>query len=318
MALFSNSDRFSTPYSREYTNNRIVSCPYLTIVATIETNRHPRSGPRHTMNLISLIWSLKHPSYTGQSREPGFVVANILVVSLAAVGIERLVPLSGSVLIGIGIVLLVVRGYAVPGTPAFVRAVTAWFDTVQSADPAPQNEQELLRAGILTRSGGEFQPTESFLTAWRARVHSAGPREDDARALANALDIDPDGVVLEWRDGVLFAETAGSPLGAWLSRAALVADTASIYELRQRYPRWDLVSPKLRGTMLSTLRLYLDVCPGCEGTAILDRAASRVPGRSGRTVAVTCADCDARLFESGFSASVAVVGDDNSPSVVGR
>lgn len=270
------------------------------------------------MNLISLISSLRHPSYTGRAREPGFVVANVLVVSLAAVGIERLVPLSGSVLIAIGVALLVVRGYAVPGTPAFVRAVATWFDTVQTTDAAPQNERELLRAGVLRRSGGEFQPTESFLAAWRARVHSAGPREDDARSLADALDVDPEHVVLEWRDGILFAEAAGAPLGAWLSRAALVADTASIYELRHRYLRWDAVSPKARGAMLSTLRLYLDVCPGCEGTTVLDRATSRVPGRGGRTVAVTCADCDARLFESGFTASVAVVGDDTSPSVVGR
>lgn len=270
------------------------------------------------MNLVSLVSSLGHPSYTGRAREPGFVVANVLVVSIVAVGIERLVPLSGSVLIAIGTVLLIVRGYVIPGTPAFVSAVTKWFETVQSAETAPQNERELLRAGILTCSGGEFQPTESFLAAWRARVHSAGPREDDVRALADALDVDTDDVLLEWRDGVLFAEAAGAPLGAWLSRAALVADTASIYELRHRYPRWGLVSPKRRGAMLSTLRLYLDVCPGCEGTAVLDRAASRVPGRGGRTIAVTCADCDARLFESGFSASVAVVGDDNSPSVVGR
>lgn len=270
------------------------------------------------MNLISLVSSLKHPSYTGRAREPGFVVANVLVVSLAAVGVERLVPLSGAVLIGIGIALLIVRGYAVPGTPAFVRAVTAWFDTAQSTDSAPQNERELLRVGILTRSDGELQPTESFLTAWRARVHSAGPREDDVRALADALDIDPTDVVLEWREGVLSAEVAGAPLGAWLSRAALIADTASIHELRRRYPRWNAVSPTFRGAMLSTLRLYLDVCPGCEGTTVLDRATSRVPGRTGRTVAVTCVDCDARLFESGFTSSVAVVGDDNSPSVVRR
>jgi hypothetical protein len=51
---------------------------------------------------------------------------------------------------------------------------------------------------------------------------------------------------------------------------------------------------------------------------VLDRASSRVPGTTGRTVAVTCAGCDARLFESGFRTSVTVVGDDTSPSVVGR
>ncbi|AUV82145.1 hypothetical protein C2R22_11210 [Salinigranum rubrum] len=270
------------------------------------------------MNLVALVSSLRHPSYTGRAREPGFVVANVLVVSLLAVGVERLVPLAGTLLIGVSVVLLVLRGYAVPGTPALVRAVTEWSASAGTPDPVPQDEQELLRAGVLARANGGFQPTASFLAAWRARVRSAGPREDDARALSEALGVDPERVTLRWRAGVLFAEVSGTPLGAWLSRAALVADTASIHELRRRYPQWDLSSPQRRGAMLSTLRLYLDVCPACDGTTVLDRAASRVPGALGRTVAVTCADCDARLFESAFSASVAVVGDDTSPSVVGR
>ncbi|WP_136601936.1 hypothetical protein [Salinigranum halophilum] len=270
------------------------------------------------MNLIAFVSSLGHPSYTGRAREPGFVVANVLVVSLVAVGVERLVPPSGAVLIGVGVAFLVLRGYAVPGTPAFVRAVSDWLDAANSHSPAPPDERELLRAGVLRRASGDFQPAPSFLAAWRARVRSAGPREDDARALAAALSVAPERVTLAWRDGVLFAEAAGAPLGAWLSRAALVADTASIHELRRRYPRWDAVSPQRRGAMLSTLRLYLDVCPSCDGTTVLDRASSRVPGVNERTVAVTCADCDARLFESGFTASVAVVDDDTSPSVVGR
>jgi hypothetical protein len=270
------------------------------------------------MNLAALVSSLRHPSYTGRAREPGFVVANVLVVSLLAVGVERLVPLAGTVLIAVSVGLLVLRGYAVPGTPAFVRAVTTWADAAPAPEPVPRDERELLRAGVLAHADGEIRPTASFLTAWRARVRSAGSREEDTCALATALDVDPDCVSLRWRADVLFAEVAGTPLGAWLSRAALVADTASIHELRRRYPQWDRCSPPLRGAMLDTLRLHLDVCPTCDGETVLDRASSRVPGTTGRTVAVTCAGCDARLFESGFRTSVTVVGDDTSPSVVGR
>lgn len=270
------------------------------------------------MKLTALVTSLQHPSYTGRARDPGFVVANVLAVSLVAVAIERVVPLSGTVLIVLGVVLLIVRGYVLPGTPWFIRAVRSWSRETHPVDTAPWDEQELLRAGILTQADGDFQPTESFLTHWRAHVSAAGPRADDARALAVALGVDPARVRLEWRDGVLCAEAGGTPLGAWLSRAALVADTASIHVLRRQYPRWDRFSPLRRGAMLSTLRLYLDVCPGCDGVTVLDRAPSRRPSVGGRTVAVTCVDCDARLFESGFNTSVALVGDDTSPSMVGR
>lgn len=270
------------------------------------------------MKLTALVSSLRHPSYTGRAREPGFVVANVLAVSLIAVGVERVVPLAGTVLIVLGVALLTVRGYVFPGTPSFVRAVRSWSRETHSPDTVPWDEQELLRAGILTRIDGDFQPTESFLTRWRGYVGAAGPRADDGPALASALGIDPTRVRLEWRDDVLHAEAGGTPLGAWLSRAALVADTASIHVLRHQYPRWDYFSPRRRGAMLSTLRLYLDVCPGCDGATVLDRAPSRRLGVSGRTVAVTCADCDARLFESGFDTSVALVGDDPSPSMVGR
>jgi hypothetical protein len=270
------------------------------------------------MNLIALVSSLKHPSYTGRARDPGFVVANVLAVSLVAVAVERVVPLSGTVLIVVGMVLLAVRGYVLPGTPWFVRVVGSRCREPRPVDTTAWDEQELLRAGVLTRTDGDFQPTESFLTHWRAHVSAAGPRADDHRALAVALGVDPARVRLEWRDGVLCAEAGGTQLGAWLSRAALVADTASIHVLRRQHPSWDRFSPWRRGAILSTLRLYLDVCPGCDGITVLDRAPSRRPNVGGRTVAVTCAACDARLFESGFDTSVALVGDDTSPSMVGR
>lgn len=273
------------------------------------------------MHLRAFVGSLAHPAYTGQARDPGFVVANVLVVSLLAVAAESLAPLAGSVLIVVGLALLVARGYAVPGTPWLLRTVERRVDALATSGPErlPRDERELLRAGVFAVRGDEFRPTESFAAAWRSRVVTAGRREDDSRSLAVALGLPPDAVRLVPVGEVLVAESRGRRFGAWLSRAALVADTASIAELRRRCPQWDLLPPRLRGAMLATLRLYLDVCPVCDGGLSLDRAASRVPGAADTVVAVTCTGCDARLFESGFAASVAAVDDDDtSPSVVGH
>ncbi|WP_318569288.1 hypothetical protein [Salinigranum marinum] len=272
------------------------------------------------MHLRAFVGSLAHPAYTGQARDPGFVVANVLVVSLLAVAAESLVPLAGSVLIAVGFALLVGRGYAIPGTPWALRAVERRADALATPGPEriPRDERELLRAGVFAVRGDEFRPTESFAAAWRTHVVTAGRRENDARSLAVVLGLPSDAVRVAPVGELLVAEARERRLGAWLSRAALVADTASIAELRRFCPQWDLLSPRLRGAMLATLRLYLDVCPVCDGELSLDRATSRVPGAVDTVVAVTCTGCDARLFESGFVASVAVADDDTSPSVVGH
>jgi hypothetical protein len=272
------------------------------------------------MNLVAFVASLRHPSFTGRNRDPGFVVATVAVLSLLGVGADRLVPAAGAVVVLVGLALLLLRGYAVPGTPWVVRALSRRERRpLPAPDPVAAGESELLRAGVLDHDPAtdELRLSASFLDAWTRRVRAAGPRETDARALAAALGVDPGPVGLTWRNGVLVADVAGRPAAAWLSRAALLADTASIAELRRRCPRWDEFTPERRGGLCATLRLYLDVCPACDGRTVLDRAPSRAPGATGLAVAVTCADCDARLFEGGFPTDARSVGG-RSSSVVGR
>lgn len=271
------------------------------------------------MKLVAFVRSLAHPSYTGTARDPAWVVGNIVVTSLLAVAAEALVPASGSVLIALGVGLLVVRGYAVPGTPRVLTVLSGRVARWGSTESLPRDEHQLLRAGVIEVRNGDLRPTAGFVTDWRRRVVAAGPREADGASLAAAVGLDPTSVSLRWQGELLVAtaKPSGRPLGVWLSRAALVADIASMAELRRRYPQWDALSPRFRGAVLATLRLYLDVCPVCDGALTLDRAPSRVSATDA-VVALTCTACDGRLFESGFASGVGAVGDDTSSSLVGQ
>lgn len=273
------------------------------------------------MNLRAFVSSIGHPAYTGPARNPGFVVANVVVASLLAVAVDWVVPLSGSVVVGVALVLLAVRGYAVPGTPKAVRLIERRFDvsgTNGTSASTAADVRSLRRAGVLERRGDRLSMTDAFAAAWREQAASIGPRWQDERHLATALNVAPGQVELRWQEHgrLLVADVAGVPMGAWLSRAALVADIATISALR-RYPEWHASSPQHRGAMLPTLRRALDRCPACDGRLSHGCAASRLHGDGCDTRAVTCLDCDARLFEGAFDAGGLRFAGDRSTSLVG-
>lgn len=271
------------------------------------------------MNLRAFVSSLGHPAYTGPARNPGFVVVNIVVASLLAVVADWAVPLSGSVVVGVALVSLAVRGYAVPGTPTILRLAGRRLDVPgMRRSPNDEDVRRLLRAGVLERRGDGLAMSDAFATAWREQVTALGPRWLDERQLATVRGVPAAQVDLRWQEQgrLLVARVDGKPMGAWPSRAALVADIATIAVLK-RYPEWPVSPPRLRDSMLPTLRRVLDRCPACDGRLRHERAASRVAADGCETLVSTCLDCDARLFESDFDAGSLLVAGDTSTSVVG-
>lgn len=269
------------------------------------------------MHIRHFVASLAHPDFTGLHRNPGFVVVNVLLASLLAVGAERVVPHGGVALIAVALVSLVVRGYVLPGTPL----VVDWARRVVAPSSSKTGLRmlgtgDLFRAEVFVRDDEDLSVAETFLSVWRGIARSYGPREEDHTAVATAFRCPPETVTLRWEEGTLVAESGVRPLGRWLSRAAMVADLASVTALRLLVPHWDEIPPQVRQSHLSFLRLHLDHCPVCDGVTALDRAPSRAPGVAGHTLAVTCTGCDARLFEGGFDAP-AVGGEDTSPPVPG-
>ncbi|MCP5827056.1 hypothetical protein NL337_26900, partial [Klebsiella pneumoniae] len=66
-------------------------------------------------------------------------------------------------------------------------------------------------------------------------------------------------------------------LGHWESQAALLADAAAGRVVPDHYADWEHLTPRARGELLAGLRLFLDVCPACDG-----------PVRFGQEVVESC------------------------------
>lgn len=268
------------------------------------------------MQIRTSVQSSTRPT-SARIRGPGLVVVHVLVVSLLAMAAEVVVPASGAFLVVGGLALLWVRVSVVPVAALVVAAAGRMLDRCSTSNTeshpsqrSPRAERELLRAGVFTVADGEYRLSDAFVAAWYRRVLVPRARERDATALAEALGLPVGSVTVEPTGAVLVARTSKGVLGVWLSRAALVADTASMVELRRRDPRWDARSSRLRGAMLATLRLHLHTCPVCDGElSVDDGVRSRAPDRTGPVVAVTCVGCDGRLFESGSGHGISGRGD---------
>lgn len=177
---------------------------------------------------------------------------------------------------------------------------------------APHGEVDLVSdlyaAGVFTNDDSDsLALSDRFSSDWRRRMVEMGGREDDERALAELLGVDPARVELDWDEQGLFARLDGGNIGRWTSRAAFVADLTAVMTFRRHYPEWWRLSTADRNRVLGALRLSLRRCPTCDGTVEVD--TERVTGTETkkRHVTVTCLACDAELFDA--------VVDETTPTV---
>ena len=243
---------------------------------------------------------LRDPAYTGRNRCVACTAVNA-VLAVLATGLIGLVspPLAAATLVVAGIVVTL-RGYLVPGTPSLTRRylpdrVHALFEAgdVPTEDPAAT----LVALGVVD------DPADPLLTLWFQRRHAAAlsERRTDAalaRYVGDALSADPDAVAFEAApdgDGVV-ATVDGDWVGAWPSRAALVADAATNAVLAAR-PAWGDFDHVVRADLAGRVRGFVDECPACDGAIVDSEGTVDSCCRSVQVLARSCSACDARLVE---------------------
>lgn len=208
-----------------------------------------------------------------------------------------------------GLTAIWLRGYVVPYTPTLTRRylperVLAWFGKASAPErpPADPTDQAglLAAAGLLgpTPDGDDVRLDPGFAAEWLSRTRAGLASDTDERtALAAALEIDPEALVVTTYDDGVVAHFEGAWLGTWESPAALFADTAAFDLLPARLPAWDRLTRAGRTETAASLRLFAEVCPACGGAVRL--GTERVPSccSSRRVVAVSCVDCATRMLE---------------------
>lgn len=269
-------------------------------------------------SLPSFPGRLRRPEYTGPNRCLPCTAVNLaLAVALGLVLAAVSVPL-GVVAFGVALVLVYLRGYLVPGTPAMTKRylpdrVLALFEGSPPASPVDPATVEGVPAvdpeGLL-RSLDAVEPCEteddlcltgSFEAAWHDRLDDGRP---DEPAVARMIGASDGAVTVRVADDAV-SVTASEPgteddhdrRWRWPSVGALAADVAASDELRARFDDWGTLPMEQRLGILSALRMFLDRCPRCGGPIETGSEAVESCCRSWEVLAVTCVTCGERYLE---------------------
>jgi len=264
---------------------------------------------------------LRQPAYTGENRCLPCTAVNTAIATIASLAAGWAVATvwtapagagTGVVVLALGVALIYLRGYLVPGTPALTRRyfppwLLSWF----GKDPAPGGresetdgtldpEAELTAVGALAEcpEGSDLCLTPSFRRAWHDELDGISSENPDRGALLELLDIVDGAVEYEEFGDAFRALVEGRVVGTWESRAAYLADLAAARLLSERHPDWDRLGVGERSQLLGGLRLFIDTCPDCGGTPEFGAETVESCCSTHDVAAVSCPECGARLFES--------------------
>ena len=254
-----------------------------------------------------LIDSLSDPDYTGDRRCWPCTVVNAVLVGLAALLIgRRWRRLAGVVVLGIGGLLIALRGYVVPYTPRFApqlvdrlpvdlrvdHAPAEPSDSLVVADNPDQLVGALIEAGVLT--GDEMLHLEDgFAERWAREMDALRDESDRevAAAAAAAVPFDAESTVSGER--LLVAGRRD----AWLTRPVAIAEAAGIEALVEAG-----LDRETAASAVGPLRMFLPICPDCGGSVTESTVRNCCGGTKGiydrpdREV-LACVDCESILYE---------------------
>lgn len=146
-------------------------------------------------------------------------------------------------------------------------------------------------------TGEDLVLVDSFRETWEERIDELADDEEARRAaFADIVDRPTDDVVIEQRDDDrYYALVEGRSAHNWITEAALQSDLAAHSALED--PRWDVLEPTERLSVLRGFRVFLTTCPECGGpVSATDDVVESCCG-SWEVIAVECGDCGARVLE---------------------
>ena len=162
-----------------------------------------------------------------------------------------------------------------------------------------QLAQLLVESSILTDDEqiDDLRLTEEFRQVWRRRIDQLRDTDRAIMRMALVLELDPDDLSVEERDGEFRAFLRDTEIGEWPSESAFLADLALRPTLEEWLPLWDDLGDASRGELLARLRVFLEQCPVCDG----ELAPNEIPGATGGTaIELACTDCGQVAFSGAY------------------
>lgn len=287
------------------------------------------------MSRAGFIERLRQPEYTGANRCAPCTVLNVAIgVGVAALVAALVHPAVGAAALAVALVAIYLRGYLVPRTPELTKrylprsvlrafgkeppapgatGVSSGHDRAAATDASSDDdrisevdpERALATAGVLRECPDEDDVclTEGFREAWWEHIRAARDDEDTMREyVADVVEFDPDRLVFVKDDvadilAVRVDDENGEELGFWMSTGAFLADVAAAQTVSQRHPDWDDFDVDARNSVLTSLRIFIDSCPECEGAVAVGEEEVESCCWSGEATVARCTECDAQYFE---------------------
>jgi len=266
----------------------------------------------------------QNPEYTGENRCLPCTVVNIclgaiLSVVAGAAGGWVLTPVAGMIIgtsvFGVALAAIYFRGYLVPGTPTltkryFPESLLALFgketEEHQRQESAADPEEILVAAGALEecKNGTDLCLTDGFRSFWYDNIEQVTETNGSRDHLLELLEEDSgssrvDGNIKYQEYGDAFeAFLDNEVVGKWESEAAFRADLGGAMTLSTEYDRWDTLALQEKSQLITGLRLFIDRCPNCGGQPEFGTDTVESCCSTHQVAAVSCRDCDTRLFES--------------------
>ncbi|MFC7072995.1 hypothetical protein ACFQJ7_13005 [Halovenus rubra] len=260
----------------------------------------------------------KQAEYTGENRCLPCTAVNTVIGAFAAAVVGAGVTISASLLYGTlvggsvfiaSLLAIYFRGYLVPKTPELTKQyLPRWALSLFGKEPVVEDspivsidpEEELLRAGALKEcdDSDDLCLTESFRTDWDREIRKV--RENDAgrEQLLELLDVADKRVEFREHGDAFQAYVEETPVGRWESEAAYLADAGGAIALEKFHRNWATLTVEAKSDLLSGLRLFIKDCPACGGSPSFSSDSRESCCSQYEVAAVSCPDCDARLFET--------------------
>ena len=261
---------------------------------------------------------LKQPEYTGENRCLPCTVVNTVIAGTVSLGlgvglVSALGPVpgvaSGAVVFGFCLGAIYFRGYLVPGTPELTkRYFPAWLlalfgkgpNHVERMEGDFDPERELMAVGALEecKQGEDLCLTDDFREEWYDEIERAETEGTGRDILMRLLGMEDRDIHFQEYGDAFRAVVDKEMIGKWESEAAFLADVGAAEALTERHSAWDALGLGEKSQLLNGLRLFIDRCPACGGTPEFETDTVKSCCSTHDVAAVSCADCEARLFES--------------------
>ena len=262
----------------------------------------------------------KQPEYTGENRCLPCTVVNTIIGAVLSVavggGALQVAGPGAGVAAGVAVFAaslagIYFRGYLVPGTPELTKQYfPPWLlrafgkepevNAQVSADTEIDPETELIEVGALEpcKEGEDLCLTASFKEAWYDEIDRVTASDASRERLLALLGLEDAEVNFTEHGRAFQAFIDGTVVGRWESQAAFHADLGAAQTLSREYADWDALPVESRGQLLNGLRLFIDTCPDCGGVPSFETDTVESCCTTQEVAAVTCDNCDSRLFES--------------------